>query len=164
MTPVALQAKRFFTCPECNQGEYFVEHLIEDAYKKRHTIKAGPWFCTLCGYGFTLQVDIAHGNPSRAVVQTEPHTKRQYKEWVVVDIPPQAEPIRLVCEHIRSEPTITEGHIRLTRFRYEENTSLVNVFHETEEIRDSLRINPKLIQVCATKEEAEQVCYDHDPR
>lgn len=158
-----LKTKKFIVCPECQQHDFCIQHLLDEMTGKTKRYNAGPWFCEKCGYGFTIAITrIPFGE--RIDITIEPHDKRQYKEWVVVDIPPRTEALRLVCEYIRSEPTITESHTRLTRFRYEENTSPVNIFNEVEDVRDSLRLNPKLIQICTTREEAQQVCYDLDPR
>jgi hypothetical protein len=115
-----LYTKRFFRCPNCNGQEFAVEHLMG-----KHT-KAGPWGCDDCGQAWWVEIKGEAVEATRAPQHDYgPHVA------VILEIPPQKEPIRfkLHARQYSLERTNEEA-----RFLYEEHTCPTNWLGEVTDL------------------------------
>lgn len=124
---VELRTKRYFLCPECGDHQFTVEHLFEGpcavtAGAQKRT--AGPWYCDNCGAGWRLSYD-ANG------VDVEPHTDRQRTQYVILELPPQTEPVRFKVKWFRFTPEIDEDR---ARYYFQEHTCPVNWLRSVEDV------------------------------
>lgn len=139
MSRAELKTRRYFSCPNGCDHELSVEHLFHGVlavtaeYPRR---TAGPWYCDVCGQGWRLSYD-------HESIDVEPYDggagnrgfgrdgKRRW-QWVVLELPPQREPVRFKVRGMRFSPEINEENVR---YYYEEHTCPVNWLAEVNEVR-----------------------------
>jgi hypothetical protein len=125
---VELKTKRYFTCPNGCKHEMTVEHLLGDGpcgvtkdYPKR---QAGPWYCDECGQGWKLTYDADS-------VDVEPVKGKKVDQWVILELPPQTEPIRFKVKAMRIDRELDES---ADQYFYEEHTCPTNWLRRVEEV------------------------------
>lgn len=124
--PVAIRTKRFAVCPRCGQGEWGVEHLFTHGMKS-----AGPWSCSNCEAAFVLEVDLE----AETIEFRERPDLQQKRCLVLLEIPPQEHPIRLIVEGF--EQTADEHS-----YYYEEHTCPENYLRSTLAVELNGRRDP----------------------
>ncbi len=55
---VETKIKRYISCPECNEGEHIIEHLIDRANNEDNKSTFGPWHCHNMSCGFIFRGDV----------------------------------------------------------------------------------------------------------
>lgn len=114
-----IYTKRFLRCPNGCDCEWSVEHLFG------HHESAGPWACDECGEAWRLAIK------GEAIEMTRA-PKHDYGPRVVVvlEIPPQTEPIRFKLTKRRAAEFTDENE----RFLYEEHTCPTNWLGDVDEM------------------------------
>lgn len=125
-----IKTKRFFTCPNGCSHQFIVEHLLTPGdpcavTKEYPTRTAGPWYCDDCGQGWR----ITYGSNTIDVEPARGEKKRDH--WVIMELPPQAEPVRFLTRGIRFTEDIDDD---LVRFHHEENTCPTNWLRHVTEV------------------------------
>lgn len=133
---VILKTDRYFMCPNGCEHKFFVEHLLIEmeqdihGWGKHEQRTAGPWYCDTCGQGWSLVLF------KTGLVQVE-KTKREGKKkdcWVILEIPPQSQPIRLKVRGMYFGASINQEELDYKRYFYEEHTCPTNYFRSVAEI------------------------------
>lgn len=136
---VLLKTDRYFTCPTGCPDKFFVEHLLAEMEQDIHGCgrheqrTAGPWYCDTCGQGWLLVLF------KTGKVQVEKENSRlgdgkKRACWVILEIPPQDQPIRLKVRGAYFQAKLTQEELDHKRYYYEEHTCPTNYFRDVETI------------------------------
>lgn len=134
-----LKTKRYVTCPNGCAHEMTVEHLLGEGpcattkdYPRR---RAGPWFCDDCGQGWDLEYDA----DSVDLTPTKGGREKMIRDWCILELPPQTEPVRFKVRGMRFEQAIEEDN---RRYFYEEHTCPTNWLRDVKEIAIGAETDP----------------------
>lgn len=155
---ITIIEKKFIVCPKCKKGEFGIQHLLNGWGPEKQRQRFGPWYCSECGLGVCFDIhpdgDVTLENPMPA------QEKSVYRQYVLVELPVRERPIRMLCKHSRFSPELTEESRSYTRFRFEENTSTVNILNEAVCATDVL--DTKLIDIFDDPDKGEQALHRLD--
>jgi hypothetical protein len=121
---VEIKTKRLFTCPNGCAHEFVVEHILREENREPRT--AGPWYCDDCGQGWR----ITYSRDGIDVTAAQPDGKK-HPQWVILELPPQSEPVRFKVRGQRFSSTIDEDRVR---YFYEEHTCPTNWLRDVDEV------------------------------
>lgn len=125
---VELKTQRYFTCPNGCAHRMTVEHLLDQddpcSTKGGPPRSAGPWYCDDCGDGWKLTYD-ATG------VDVEPAGKKKVDQFVILELPPQTEP---VCFKLRTSRVDRALDEEADVYFYEEHTCPTNWLRHVDEV------------------------------
>lgn len=114
------KTKRYFTCPNGCEHEFFIEHLLTKGdpcvAPEGTTRTAGPWYCDDCGDSWNIEYT------THSIDVTRSKLPRQIKRHVVLEIPPLASPIRFRITTMR-DPTFDAGN---SEYLYESHSCPTN--------------------------------------
>lgn len=120
---VELKTQRYFTCPNGCAHRMTVEHLL-DANDGGPRRSAGPWYCDECGQGWKLTYDVDS-------VDVEPAGGKKVDQFVILELPPQTEPVRFKVRASRVDRELDES---VDVYFYEEHTCPTNWLRRVEEV------------------------------
>lgn len=132
MTPATIQIRRVIPCPNGCRHEWTVDHLFVAPLAvlpgQTHR-KVGPWSCHVCGESWDLFYD------SDTVMLERTDRPAYRREFVLLELPPQYQPVRFKLAVWNYDPTLPreERTDRATYF-YEEHTCPTNWMREVVEI------------------------------
>lgn len=111
---IITETKRYFACPNGCAYKHSIDHLFEPTYVGR---EVGSWNCKVCGdaYYFTAHSD------GRLFVRKCEKEEKYRRAFVVLEIPPQKHPIRLLLD-----THAWDGEDDNQRYLYEEHTCPTN--------------------------------------
>lgn len=131
--------KRYFVCPKCNQGEFQCEHLYHPPLKSDSIRSAGPWYCDNCGAGWRIY----YSDHELYVNSWDTKVSR----YVLLEIPPNERPIRLLLEH----GFAGDWDEHQIAYLYEEHHCAINFLRDVIEVEHNGEIDPHgLVRHCAT--------------
>jgi ribosomal protein S27AE len=114
MTKAEVKSWRYVSCPNCGQGQHWVEHLLGEGNRT-----AGPWSCGQCGVYFRLTI---RGEDVFLVMTDECKTR----ELIELEIPPQQHSIHMLLVHERRTSTREPDADHAREYYYEEHTCPIN--------------------------------------
>lgn len=131
---VPIKTDRYFTCPNGCEDKFVVEHLFGPPLNRsgeHGNVRAGPWNCDTCGTGWAIsialsgEVDVTKSTSERA---------NQKRCWVILEIPPQKEAIRLKVRGQYWSRCLDEETLGGLCYFYNEHTCPTNWLRDVEEI------------------------------
>ena len=117
--------KRFVRCPNGCDHEFEVEHMLD---KPDRSPKAGPWYCEDCGDGWNLE------QVEDFISMTKHHENQRPRRVVILEIPPQTEPIRFKLYRWSYGEKTQEERAESDRYFFDEHTCMTNWFSDVQEV------------------------------
>lgn len=116
LKPAKLISKRYLVCPNCNEKEHLVEHILE------RKGSFGPWYCDC---GVKISGSFVNGEIQ---VKTEPDDREKCTSLLIYRY---SDPLFLVVDdHIHNSKD--EDWLEKIKYYYHEHTCPTNILRNTE--------------------------------
>jgi len=121
-----IKAKRYFNCLDCEEGVFWIEHLIDQTPERQW----GPWYCDKCGEGH-------RGTAGNGECRVDLTGDRRVWTSVLLKLEPDAGDVYLTVKGMQFTNGDVPDHARFEdgdRYHYNEHTCPTNYLRRVIEI------------------------------